>query len=86
MIKFYIIIQAYIVRPPCPFVTAGVGDTNYVNFFCSWLKYTAEFFICYLLGNIFYLNLFSASSTEFTNTMAFDLLLSVINAFKLLLS
>ena len=86
MIEFYIIIQAYIVRHPCPVVTAGLGDTNYVNAFCSWLKYTIEFSICYLLGNIFYLSLFIASSTELTNTIVFDLLLSIINGFKLFLS
>jgi hypothetical protein len=64
MIEFYIIIQAYIVRPPCPVVTAGVGDTNYVNVFCSWLKYTIDFAKCYLLGNnIYFVNLFIAPST-----------------------
>lgn len=51
--SIYFIIQAYIVHPPDPVVTAGAGDTNYVNVFCSWLKYTIEFSICYLLGNIF---------------------------------
>jgi hypothetical protein len=43
MTVIYIIIQAYIVRPPGTVVTAGVGDTNYVNVFCSWHKYINDF-------------------------------------------
>ena len=35
MTIFYFIIQAYIVRPPGLRMTAGVGDTNDVNVFCS---------------------------------------------------
>jgi hypothetical protein len=43
MTVIYIIIQAYIVRPPGTVVTAGFGDTNYVNVFCSWHKYINDF-------------------------------------------
>jgi hypothetical protein len=45
MTVIYIIIQAYIVRPPGPVVTAEVGNTNYVNVLCSWLKYTNDFYL-----------------------------------------